>query len=187
MLLDGFDITARCTGLITNHIVIIRLQQGQRRPIRIGPARLDAAPIGFAVDESVRSVSEAKHVGVVQLTVDERPRVELRDGDGLDFLERTQRHHFAHPVSGEMYALDSSDFEAQPDTLRMKGHFDGVLMAIDQPLFDRLVVFALNVNVLRRQQKSTRYKKREHKDAQNRLSEGNHRNASQQLFNSAFP
>ena len=30
-------------------------------------------------------------------------------------------------------------------------------------------------------------KEREHKDTQNRLSEGNHRNASQQLFNSAFP
>ena len=70
----------------------------------------------------------------------------------------------------------------------MKTFFKSVLMAVDQSLFQGLVVFALDVDVLRRQQKSTRHQKREQKHTQHLRFEGSHGYASQHLIvKSAFP
>ena len=166
LLLHRLHIATRAVGDVGDHIVVIGLEPGQRCTKFVGPARLDAAPIGLAEDASLLAIAEAGHVDVVQLAVDEGSHVDGGDVQGLDFLERAQRHHLGLPVARQVDALDAPDLESRAEAPCVDGHVEGVLVVVDQLLLQGLVVIALDVDVLRRQQKSARSEKREHEDAQ---------------------
>ena len=142
-------VIATATGFVGDRIVVVGFEQGQRCTRFVSPSRLDATPVGFAEDASVFSIAESYHINIIQLAVDERPRIVGGNVHGFDFLERMQGNDFRLPVLNEVYALNSSNLEACTKTLGMNGQFDSVLVVIDQPFFYGFVVFALNVNVLR--------------------------------------
>ena len=90
LLVVGLPIGAVGERLVDAHIVIVRLEQGQRRPRLVGPARFDAAPIGLAEDAMFLAVTETCHISTVEFAVYERTCVVAREVYGLDLLERMQ-------------------------------------------------------------------------------------------------
>ena len=142
-------VIAAVAGFIGDCVVIIGFEQGQGCARFVSPSCLDATPRGFAEDTPVLTITKSEYINIVQLAIDERPRVVGGDIHGLDLLERAQRNHLRFPVFRDMDTLDSPDLEACAKALGMEGQFESVLVVIDQPFFYGFVVFALDINVLR--------------------------------------